>query len=112
VFQPINVKLEVHPNNGAPYIVMDRFNAKREAYYTIQPGVEMQVAIARFDATWVASLPETAVAIQQQRRAEHIHPAVAENTEAQLGRLKHMLDTGLITQQDFDQKKAQILARM
>jgi hypothetical protein len=62
VFQPVTVKLEVHPGNGAPYIAKDRFNAKpREYWETIKPGAELQVSIARFNPQWVASWPETAV---------------------------------------------------
>ena len=62
VFQPVTVKLEVHPTTGAPYIAKDRFNAKPRQYWdTIKPGAEMQVSIARFNPQWVASWPETAV---------------------------------------------------
>ena len=83
IFQPVRVKLEVHPNNGAPYIAQDRFNAKREDYrYKLKPGIEMQVSIARFNPQWVASWPETAVETQQAKYNEPVHHAANSNTQA------------------------------
>jgi len=73
VFQPVTVKLEVHPNNGAPYIAQDRFNAKRTEYReTLKPGAAKQVSIARFNPQWVASWPETAVIRSEPKYNERV----------------------------------------
>ncbi len=65
VFQPVKVKLEVHPTHGTPYIAQDKFNAKREYYRFIQPGTEIQVSIANFNPQWIACWPET---VGQEKR--------------------------------------------
>jgi len=71
IFRPVSVKLEVHPTTGAPYIAKDRFNAKPDEYrYTLKPGAEMQVSIARFNPQWVASWPETAKSGADQKSGE------------------------------------------
>ncbi len=82
VFQPVKVKLEVHPNNGSPYIAQDRFNANHEYYRFIQPGAEIQVSIASFNPQWVASWPETAG--QEKRAAEASHRAQLAAYEEQV----------------------------
>jgi len=125
VFQPIKVKLEVHPNNGAPYIAHDRFNAKPKDYReNIKPGVEMQVAVSSFSPQWVASLPETIVTTapawtNNSSSRKHavkasVNPMQQEDYDAseKLEELKDMLDSNLITPQDYEKKKAEILAKM
>ncbi|MGA7194379.1 MAG: hypothetical protein WBW94_12185 [Anaerolineales bacterium] len=83
VFQPVTVKLEVHPNNGAPYVTKDKFNAKpREFWETLKPGSEMQVSIARFNSQWVASWPETAVETHEAKYNEPVHHVINSNTQA------------------------------
>ena len=57
--QQIILKLEVHPNNGATYIVEDRFWANAMDVRRLTPGSEMQVVIARNNPKLVASMPET-----------------------------------------------------
>lgn len=59
-YQPVWVKLEVHPNNGTSYIASDRFNAEMGFLDFIFAGAEMQVAVSRLNRYWVAALPETA----------------------------------------------------
>jgi len=65
-YQPVWVKLEVHPNNGASYIASDRFNLAVSYNWrtgpegNITPGAELQVAVSRFNRYWVVALPETA----------------------------------------------------
>ena len=65
-YQPVWVKLEVHPNNGASYIASDRFNLAVSYDWrtgpegNITPGAELQVAVSRFNRYWVVALPETA----------------------------------------------------
>jgi len=54
--------------------------------------------------------PERKPARSQERAAPL--PARAEDPKAKLEALKEMLSTGLITQEDFDQKKKEILGRM
>ncbi len=115
LFQPVRVKLEVHPNNGMPYAAMDRFNAKPDVYRNkLKPGVEMQVAIARMNSQWVASLPETIVdtSAHQMKGKSQYHPTDEEDDDdpkARFLKLKDMLSSGLITQQEYDQKKKEIL---
>jgi len=82
VFQPVKVKLEVHPANGSPYIAQDRFNANHKYYRFIQPGAEIQVSIASFNPQWVASWPETVG--QEQRAAEASHRAQLAAYEKQV----------------------------
>ena len=59
-YQPVWVKLEVHPNSGTSYIASDRFNAEMGFVDFITAGAEMQVAVSRLNRYWVAALPETA----------------------------------------------------
>ncbi len=59
-YQPVWVKLEIHPNNIAPYIAYDRFNAPSSFTRDITAGAEMYVAVSRVNRHWVAALPETA----------------------------------------------------
>jgi hypothetical protein len=65
-YQPVWVKLEVRPNNGASYIASDRFNLAVSYNWrtgpegNIIPGAELQVAVSRFNRYWVVALPETA----------------------------------------------------
>ena len=59
-YQPVWVKLEVHPSNGTSYIASDRFNAEIGFVDFITAGAEMQVAVSRLYRYWVAALPETA----------------------------------------------------
>jgi hypothetical protein len=73
VFQPVTVKLEVHPNSGASYIAKDRFNAKpREYRETLKPGAAMQVSISPLNPQWIASWPETAVSSAEPKYNERV----------------------------------------
>src|SRR5262249_16858081 len=45
MFQPVRVKLEVHPKGGATYVAYDRFNARPRELYQLNPGVELPVTI-------------------------------------------------------------------
>jgi hypothetical protein len=119
VFQPVRVKLEVHPNNGAAYIANDRFNAKAKFYSKLKPGSQIQVSIFRPNPQWVASLQETVAEVQEQNANKQIHKGQTENrkpaggnAKKQLEELKQMLASGLITQEDYDDKKAEILEDM
>jgi predicted small secreted protein len=52
---------------------------------------------------------------QSKKRAQPIQapvPAVTEDTQTKLQNLKKMLDEGLITQTDYDSKKADLLSKM
>src|SRR5271157_2040471 len=58
-YQPVWVKLEVHPSNGTSYIASDRFNADAYWFQNITDwlkdpthGAEMQVAVSRFNRYW------------------------------------------------------------
>jgi len=83
VFQPVTVKLEVHPTTGAPYVVKDRFNAKpREYRDTLKPGAAMLVSIARFNPQWVASWPETAVIATEPKYEERVSHGAAPALQA------------------------------
>ena len=115
VFQPVKVKLEIHPNTGAPYVAIDRFNAMRDVYRNkLKPGVELQVAVAGFDDTWVACLTETIVEppVHRMSAIPHNQPAQDDDDDdpkARLQKLKGLLSSGLITQQEYDEKKKEIL---
>jgi hypothetical protein len=116
LFRPLRVKLEIHPASGPTYIAIDRFNASVRQLEYIKPGNTMQVSIAGFDPTWVASLPETAAEPPRQYKEDpeeesqraHIH----RDPQTQLEKIKQMLDGGLITPADYEKKKAEILDRM
>jgi hypothetical protein len=132
-YQPVWVKLEVHPNNGASYIASDRFNAPSGFTRDITPGAEMQVAVSGLNRHWVAALPETAHRLGQDNQSMAKGPSVSfqgsginmqgpgifisgtdltNDPKAELAKLKEMLDSGLITQQDYEKKKNEILAKM
>ncbi len=132
-YQPVWVKLEVHPNNGTSYIASDRFNAETLFLRDITAGAEMQVAVSRLYRYWVVALPETARRSQQDNQSVAKGPSVsfqgsginmqgpgifmagnnpANDPKAELGKLKEMLDSGLITQQDYEKKKNEILSKM
>jgi hypothetical protein len=130
-YQPIRVKLEVHPNSGAAYIAYDRFTISPKTF-EVKPGADMQVAVSRVNPHWVASLPETARYNVEQPQRQGIFagmtgmPAMSgmpgmspassiqasNDPKAELGKIKEMLDSGLITQQDYDKKKDEILTKM
>ena len=118
MFQPVSVKLEVHPNNGAPFIAMDRFNAKPQIYREkLRPGVEMQVSIFSFGTQWVASLPETIVEVPAHRsKGVSSNQGTVDDQEddpkARLQKLKGLLDSGLITHQEYAEKRKEILEDM
>lgn len=61
--QQVVLKLEVHSSNGPTYIAEDRFWAPAWLITRLIPGSEMQVAIARNNPKWVASLTETLAAL-------------------------------------------------
>ena len=80
----------------------------------------MQVAISRRNPARVAALPKT---IAPNPRGEELDKDVEEhaktskvhstrNPKGQLEELQQMLTAGLITQQDYEKKKDEILARM
>jgi len=119
--QPVRVKLEVHPNTGSPYIAYDRFKAKGR--YFLPVGGEMQVEVSRFNPHWVVALPETTTHEGVQSQKQGISPSIfgississgqpANDPKAELGKIKEMLDSQLITQQDYEKKKDEILAKM
>ncbi len=117
LFQPVSVKLEVHPNNAAPYITTDKFNANRETFYEkLKPGAEMQVSISSFSPQWVASIPETIVEAQAHRvkgNSANMPGGVdEEDPKVRLRKLKELLDSGLITRQEFAEKRKEILDDM
>ena len=158
-FQPVRVKLEVHPINGTPYITHDRFTLHNSSY-ELKPGAEIQVAVSRLNPRWVASLLETAryngeqspkaellkakemlrsgTITQQEyeKKVQEIFPSMSgismsgpgismsgpgisisggqsnNDPKAELEKLKEMLNSGLITQQDYEKKKDEILSKM
>ena len=139
VVQPVRVKVEVHPNNGAPYIATFRFDAKGP--YSLPVGAEMQVKVSRFNRGWVDPVPGTVVESPGQRTNERLRdgqnmlkgsavsmsgsgismsgPGISisgvgspNDPKAELEKLKEMLNSGLITQQDYEKKKSDILSRM
>jgi len=116
IFQPVRVKLEVHPNHGAPFIATDRFNAKHGIYREkLKPGVEMQVVIASFSSQWVASLPETIVempAIKGYPQKLQTAADKSDDARVRLEKLKQLLSSGQITEQEYNQKKMEILEKM
>jgi hypothetical protein len=116
IFQPVRVKLEVHPNHGIPYIATDRFNAKHGIYREkLKPGVEMQVVIARFRPQWVASLPETIVeppALKGHSQRLQTPADKSDDARVRLEKLKQLLSSGQITEQEYNQKKMEILEKM
>jgi hypothetical protein len=163
IYQPVRVKLEIHPNNGAPYIAYDKFNAHwyptgdNQLKEPLTPGNKLQVAVSRLNPQWVVALLETLPPpyeqklglanvntrqrVEQMRRDGHIisqqdyaneklkatseeglgyHVQGSSSTstgstsdaKGQLEKLQEMLTSGLITQQDYDKKKAEILAKM
>ncbi len=117
IFQPVSVKLEVHPHQGAPYIAADRFNAKHGIYREkLKPGVEIQVMIARFNPQWVASLPETIVEASANinEHSQRLRTAAdkSDNARVRLEKLNQQLSSGLITEQEYKQKKMEILEKM
>lgn len=131
-YQPVWVKLEVHPKNSASYIASDRFNAEAFFLRDITAGAEMQVAVSRLNRGWVVALPETArhpqtdhpvgspkeaagnfSGISMSGPCIFISGAGSQNDpKAELEKLKEMLSSGLITQQDYEKKKSEILSRM
>lgn len=132
-YQPVWVKLEVHPNNGTSYIAHDRFNAGMGFMRDITAGAEMQVAVSRLNRYWVAALPETARRSQQDNQSMAKGPSASfqgsginmqgpgifisgnnppNDPKAELEKLKEMLNSGLITQQDYEKKKNEILSKM
>jgi hypothetical protein len=133
IYQPVRVKLEIHPNNGAPYIAYDKFNAHwyptsaNQLKEPLTPGSKLQVAVSRFNPQWVVALLETLPPPYEQRNIERersmqsmpkdsivsINEANPTNDpKAELGKLKEMLNSGLITQQDYEKKKSELLSRM
>ena len=97
VFQPVAVKLEVHPTNGATYVVNDRFNAKSDDYrYNLKPGAEIQVSIARFNPRWVASWPETAVDTHAEQYDQPVRHAGSAGVPAAATALKNSLTNVVI----------------
>jgi hypothetical protein len=119
--QPVRVKLEVHPNNGAAYTAYDRFKVKGRIFLPV--GGEMQVEVSRFNPHWVVALPETTTHEGVQSQKQGISPSIfgississgqpANDPKAELGKIKEMLDSQLITQQDYEKKKDEILAKM
>jgi hypothetical protein len=119
--QPVRVKLEVHPNNRAAYIAYDRFKVKGRIDLPV--GGEMQVEVSRFNPHWVVALPETTTHVGGQSQKQGISPGIfgissmssgqpANDPKAELGKIKEMLDSQLITQQDYEKKKDEILAKM
>ena len=65
IYQPVRVKLEIHPNNGAPYIAYDKFNAHWSPRgfdglkEQLTSGTQLQVAVSRLNPRWVVALLET-----------------------------------------------------
>lgn len=57
--QQIVLKLEIHPTNGAVYIVEDRFWVNPAYLVRLSPGCEMQAAVSRNNPKWVVAMPET-----------------------------------------------------
>src|SRR5262249_36825410 len=121
MFQPVRVKLEVHPKGGATYVAYDRFNARPRELYQLNPGVELPVTIASFNPQWVASHPEALAEAHQQVVNAHLRArqgavlfpgGMTADPKLELAKLKEMQDAKLITQQDYDKKKAEILAKM
>jgi hypothetical protein len=119
--QPVRVKLEVHPNSGAAYTAYDRFKVKGRI--DLQVGDELQVEVSRFNPRWVVALPETTTHVGGQSQKQGISPSIfgipsmssgqpASDPKAELGKIKEMLDSQLITQQDYEKKKDEILAKM
>jgi hypothetical protein len=73
MYQTVRVKLEVHPNNGAPYIAYDQFNAefspaKNDLQTPLTPGAKLQVAVSRFNPQWVVALLETMPPPYEQKK--------------------------------------------
>lgn len=119
--QPVRVKLEVHPNTGAAYTAYDRFKVKGRI--DLHVGDEMQVEVSHFNPHWVVALPETTTHVGGQSQKQGISPSIfgipsmssgqpASDPKAELGKIKEMLDSQLITQQDYEKKKDEILAKM
>ena len=114
MFQPVKVKLEVHPNHGAPYIATDKFHARHGIYREkLKPGAEMKIVIANFNPQWVASLPETIVeapAIYTKRVQTTADRS--DDARIKLENLKKLLASGQITEQEYNQKKMEVLRKM
>jgi hypothetical protein len=83
----------------------------------------MQVEVSRFNPHWVVALPETTTHEGVQSQKQGISPSIfgississgqpANDPKAELGKIKEMLDSQLITQQDYEKKKDEILAKM
>ena len=129
IVQPVRVKVEVHPNHGAPYIASFRFDAKGP--YSVPPGAEMQVKVSRFNRGWIIPVPGTVVESPEKSTLKGSTVSMSgsgismsgpgifisgvgsqNDPKAELEKLKEMLSSGLITQQDYEKKKVDILAKM
>ena len=142
VAQNITLKVEVHPTSGTIYPAEDRFMARAMDLMKLRPGCHLEVRIDRRRPNRVVCLPETVTAPAEApldaranlaiaeliasghtspedvRRAFETHgvrtqpvPSV-ENPQARLQKLQDMRIAGLITQQEYDAKKAEILSHL
>src|ERR687885_627644 len=102
----MQIPLEIHPPGGEPYEVNYVFTAARmKAAITV--GMEIPVKIDPEDPQRIAVQWDA-----QQASIAAKANAAAEDPAAKLKKLGDMRDSGLITEEEFAAKKAELLAEM
>jgi hypothetical protein len=97
----MHIPLEIHPPNGEPYQIDYVFpTARMKAAITV--GMEIPVKV----------LPDQPERVAVQWDAQQASIAAAEDPAAKLEKLGQMRDSGLITPEEFEAKKKEILSSM
>lgn len=98
----VTAELEVHPQNGDPYVTEDRHVTWTMDFFPLRPGCVVQVRVASGNPKHVVSIPDTLCDLTDE----------PEDADSQLDKLMNMLNVGMITQQEFDTQKDELLSKL
>ncbi len=98
----VTANLEVHPQNGDPYVTEDRYVTWTMDFFPLRPKCIVQVRVASRNPKRVVSIPDTICDPTDE----------PEDADGQLDKLMNMLNIGMISQQEFDTQKAEILSKL
>jgi Short C-terminal domain len=100
--------------DGSKISVDDLPKAQARRIYTLAQGMEEQLYQARMERELVEKRAGAGGIVMNVPTAPQAvpQPALKEDPMEQLAKLKKMLDAGLITEDEYNTKKAEILSRM
>lgn len=98
----VTANLEVHPQNGEPYVTEDRYVTWKMDFFPLRPKCIVQVRVASGNSKRVVCIPDTLCDLTDE----------PEDADGQLDKLMNMLNVGMITQQEFDTQKAELLSKL